>query len=385
MAIKLAEKNSGSCLVICPKSIKEQWQEEVIQFKKVKWTVMTKEEFRRDHLKVSKFNLVIIDEAHYFSSPKSKMFKSLLKYLRTNKPEYIYLLTATPFTSSPWQVHTLARLLGHTWHYIKWRDMFFTNIRMGARLIPVMNKKVAEFRTDGVTFIRYVSVQDKIAEFVHKLGNTVRLDECIDVPDQVYQKERFQLTTEQIRGLNMVEEDQSVNYIVKWTKRHEIIGGTLKSDGYREDQFFKSEKLNRLVDLCGEHNKIIVVCRYNAEIDMIARTINKKYKNKPVFKMTGKVKEIDKTRKLDEYVLIANASVSEGWEAPDVPLMIFYSYSFSLKDYLQIKGRILRINKPTKNVYLSLIVPNTVDEDVYKCIQRKKSFDVAIYAKEHLS
>ena len=68
-----------------------------------------------------------------------------------------------------------------------------------------------------------------------------------------------------------------------------------------------------------------------------------------------------------------------------ISVMVFYSYDFSLKNYIQIKGRIQRINNIKKNVYFSLVVKGTIDEDVFKCIQRKEDFDIEIYERTRLS
>jgi ERCC4-related helicase len=373
--IKLALQNKQVALVVCPKSIKDMWLEEAPG----SWLIKTKEEFRKEHLTLPKFNCVIFDEVHYFSGPTSQMFKGALKYLATHKPEYIYPLTATPYLSTPWNIHTLARLLGHKWHYQKFRDTFFTYVRMGPRMVPVINKYVNITDKTGYKVIGRMPVEDKIAEYVKLLGNTVSMEEVVDVPEQIYQKETFELTGAQKRAIRDVQEDMDVTHIVKWTKIHQICGGALKGDGYVDHQFFKCDKLNRLLDLVGEHKQLTIVCRYNNEVAMIKSAIEKKYKDKPVFLMTGKTKEYKLAQKQEECVLIANAAVSEGWEFPTCPIMIFYSYDFSLKNYVQMKGRIQRANNIKKNVYLSLVMKKTIDEDVYRSIQKKKTFDLAIY------
>jgi len=379
-AIELVKKNKQKALVVCPKSIKHNWIDQVSSG----WQVVTKEELRRDWDNLPGYNAIIVDECHYFSGPKSQMFKSAMKYFKKHKPQYIYLLTATPYMSTPWNLHTLARLLGHAWHYTKFRDTYFSQVRMGPRLVPVIKQKIPILARDGLTIKGHTTVQEEMARLTKLIGNTVRMDECVDVPLQTYLKEDFELTSEQNKAVKEIEEDVLANFIVKWTKKHQICGGALKGDGYVEDQFFKSEKLNRLLDLVGEHPLLTVVCRYNNEVKMLAQSIQKKYPKKEIYEMTGAKKEAALAASSDDCVLIANAAVSEGWEFPKCPVMIFYSYDFSLKNYVQMRGRIQRINNIKKNVYLSLIVPGTIDEDVYKCIQKKKDFDLAIYEEGRL-
>jgi superfamily II DNA or RNA helicase len=136
------------------------------------------------------------------------------------------------------------------------------------------------------------------------------------------------------------------------------------------------------LELINQHKKIIIVCRYNNEI----KEISKQIKDKKVLIINGQTKDRHQTvidaEDSNNVVVLINAACSEGYELPSFNIMVFYSYDFSLKNYIQIKGRVLRANKLKSNVYLSLVVSDTIDEDVYNVIQTKKDFDIKIYDKE---
>lgn len=364
-------------LCIVPKSLKEQWQEEDFDIE-----VYTKEEFKKVHKTLPKYDSIIIDEAHYFSGmqglrKKSAMLKSMLLYIKMHNPKQILLLTGTPYLSTPWNIYALAEILGYKWDYKKFKHTFFQDVNMGRRWpVPVVRKNVD---WNGAT----ISAEKAVSILVSTIGNTVRMDECVDVPDQVYQTEYFDLTKEQKTAIDNIED---VNAIVKWTKIHQICGGTLKGDGYIENQSFKSEKMDRVIQLAQEHKKLIIVCRYNYEIKTIKQSIRAKFKQKKVGTINGgtpnRSEEVSRADRASEYIVIINAACSEGFELPSFPIMVFYSYSFSLKDAIQIRGRIQRLNNIKKNVYLSLVVKKTIDEDVYKNIIKKESFDIEIYDRE---
>lgn len=206
------------------------------------------------------------------------------------------------------------------------------------------------------------------------------MSDCIDVPEQIFQTEYFDLTKEQ---KDAVEGLEDTNHIARWTKTHQICGGSLKGDGYVEDKFYKSEKLDRLIDLAREHPKLIIVCRYNNEVKIISEKL--KELKLDVITITGETKNKHEAVKdadsKENCMVVVNAACSVGYELPSFPIMIFYSYDFSLVNAVQMVGRIQRINHIKKNVYISLVVKGTIDEDVFKCIQSKKSFDIAIYNK----
>ncbi|MCL5071851.1 MAG: hypothetical protein M1308_13310, partial [Actinobacteria bacterium] len=84
----------------------------------------------------------------------------------------------------------------------------------------------------------------------------------------------------------------------------------------------------------------------------------------------------------EKSIIIVNAACSCGWEAPDFGLMVFYSYDFSLVNYLQMIGRISRINNPKKNVYISLLIKDSIDYDVFdNVVNLKQDFQLEMYGK----
>jgi superfamily II DNA or RNA helicase len=365
-AIELAKINSKLALVVCPKSMVETWSKEIKTWDGKNIGVISKENFKKLHNKLPKVDCLIIDEAHYFSNYKSQLTKSLYEYLKKYNPPYVYLLTATPYLSTPFNIYSLAKILGHHWNWYDFKTHFFYDVKMGRRLIPVIRK----------------NIESDISKLVNKLGSTVKLEDCFDVPEQIFQQEYFELTAEQRQAIDMLDE---VVPIVRWTKIHQILGGTMKGDQFSSAREYDCEKMKRLIELVGEHKYLAVICRYNAEINYLYEKIKEQYKEKPIFKITGdtsgtRQKIVEEINRLDDAVVLINAACSEGYGLPNIPLMVFYSYDFSLKNYIQIIGRIQRANNIKKNVYLSLIVKDSIDEDIYKkVVIEKQDFQIAIY------
>jgi len=362
--IKLAE--GCATLIICPKSIKEQWEEEISKYGTRTMQVLTKEQFKKQHATLKKYDCIIVDEAHFFFGmvgfrKKSGMLKALLVYIKRYNPEKIYLATATPYMSTPYNIFAAAEILGHKWNFKKFKDHFFEMVNMGMRFpIPVVKK----------------GIEKEIAALVKQIGSSVALEDCFDVPEQTFLTEYFDLTKEQKVAIEELEDEG----IARWTKIHQICGGTLKSDGYSDTLLLDCQKMKRIQELSKEHKKLVIICRYNHELEYISKDIKKQ-----TYIINGQTHDrhqvVKQAEADNECVVLIQASCSEGYELPSFPVMVYYSYDFSLKNYIQMNGRILRANKLKKNVYLSLIVRNTIDEDVYKCIQAKKDFDLAIYEK----
>lgn len=376
-AVEWSKLGGTATLFIAPKALKENWERNINEYGAPVFSrVLTKETFRRDWDDLPKFEQVVFDEAHYAAGEKSQMSKSLRAYTKKHDVQRILLLTATPYLSSPWNIYTLAKQLRVFWSWVKYRDHFFEEKYVGRREIAgkVVGRKVMAVKP---------GMEKDVAKCVAAIGDVVRIDECADIPEQVFETEYFEMNEEQKAALKTVYDP---NPIVRYTKYHQVEGGTLKGDGYTKDQFFNPPQLERLRELVDEHRKIAVVCRYNFEIDMIRSSFFRNSKKRwDVFVIRGDVKNRDEVvqqvEAADDAVVLINAACSEGYELPSVPLMVFWSMSFSYKDYKQILGRILRLNKLKKNVYIHLLTSG-VSEAVYRSIMSKKDFDIAIYTQE---
>lgn len=356
-------KEIKSILVLCPKSLRENWIRECRKWLKDgeidNVEIYSKEQFKKYINDISKKDAIIIDEVHYWGSLKSQLFKKTKWYLDNYNIKYRYFLTATSYLSSPWNIYTLAKMLGRDWNYINFRNHFFYQMRIGGRMIYQPRK----------------GIEKEIATLVARLGNTVKMSDCVDVPDTVFLTEYFEITKEQEQAFDELNDFLPLQ---RYTAEHQILGGVYKNKEY------KSEKLSRLLDIVKEYKKLAIVCRYTAELDLLHRIISKMGKN--VHIISGQVKDrqaaVDKVNSSDEVVVLINAMCSEGYGIPNISTMIFYSYDFSLKNYIQMIGRIQRIDNIQKCVYISLLTKDEVDEAVYECIQRKEDFDAEIYDRD---
>lgn len=372
--IELAIKNLRCCLVVCPKAVKEKWHRDIRQVyghAGIEWIVLTKEEFRRDWDKLPTYiDGIIFDEAHHVANMSSQMSKNLMKFINKLKLEYVWLLTATPYRREPFNIYTLARYLGHKWKYMDFRVKYY---------VPkyIYNRLIWEPRQ---------GIKDEMAELVNQIGNTVRIDECADIPEQVFEYEEFALTKEQEKAIKHIEETETAP-IVKFTKIHQIENGCLKGNEYEKDQVFASNKNERILELCESAPKVAVFCRYNIQIDTLKKFLEENMEDeKPIHIIRGETKNRDEVTlqvdKDEKCIVLITSDTCEGYQLPSVGLIVFASMSFSFVSYKQAIGRFLRIDRLKKNVYVHLVTTgDSLDAAVAEAIKEKKDFDATIYRR----
>ena len=354
-------------IVICPKALRTNWIREAKKWGS-KIIVYTKEEFRKEWDDIPEYKQLIVDECHNgFLTPhfKSQMSKSLRNYIKKHNVPRILLLSATVYTSSPWNIYQLAIILGHKWNWIKFNYEFFDQIRMGIRTVPVPKKNITK----------------KLANLTKKIASVVDINDCIDVPPQIHcDPEYFSLTKEQEKA---IEEAYDPLPIVRYTMQHEIENGVLLANEFRALKTFDCDKNERITELVKENDKVAIVCRYNAQIDVLSLLL-KEYKP---YIIRGDVKDRDAVtlavEEADKVIVLVQADCAEGYNLPSIGLCIFASMSYSYAKFVQICGRFLRINKPTKTTFVYLLTEgDSLDQAVYNSINLKKDFSINLYNKK---
>lgn len=385
-ALHLAE---GDTLVICPKQQREDrtWERENEKWEtKVNLKVISKEDIRKQWDTLPYYKTVIIDECHnnlgvmpaysYVKGvqvPKtSQIFDATRKFIERTDPKRLYLLSATP-VPKPMSMWAIGVLFGHNWDFAGFRSIYYIEIRIGA------NRRIwVPKRTDAA--------RQRLADLVQRFGYTGSISDFTDIPDQIDKIVKIDLSSEQKRALEELSFNEA-DALVRASRARTIENGVLygkkieELDGNTDQminttKIFKSNKIDYILERAMEFPKLLIFANYTAQIETIAKAlINEGYK---VSTLTGQTKDRNFLQKVDEstepHIVIAQSSVSAGWELPSFPCTIFASLSWRVVDHIQARGRVLRMNKLKKNLYIYLVVAGGKDEDCYNSIMEGNDF-----------
>lgn len=384
-ALHLAE---GKTLVICPKQQREDktWERENKKWEtKVKLTVISKEDIRKMWDILPRYETVIIDEVHSCLgvSPNtvqrkgvqyprtSQIFESTKNFIEKTNPKRLYFLSATP-VPKPMSMWGLGILMGQKWDFFLFRQAYYIEIRVGGTRRIWIPKKTDE-------------AKQRLANLVKKFGYTGGLNDFFDVPAQTHKVVEIPLSGEQKRAMENMTFAEA-DPLVRRARLRTIENGVLYGKHISEvdgkvdcmanlTSTFKSYKIDYILERALEFPKLLIFANYTAQIDMIARALrDEEYK---VSILNGATKDRTFIKKVDEsdepHIIIAQCSISSGYELPSFPCVIYASKSWRYVDYEQSLGRVLRANKLKKNLYIHLVAEGC-DKDCHETIMSGADF-----------
>lgn len=335
-------------VVICPKQITSEWAKatpNVYSFD------LFKKAYKENTLP-SNPTAIIVDEADMMASPlfvakqRSQRTEALYNYVMSNPDVHILLLTATPVRSTPWNMHTLlvlSRLVSpETWK--QYREQYFALTHMPYLPRPAWLPKTGW--------------QRQMQKLIDKYTYTALMSDIVDLPPETHDI------------IKLKEPNYEEN--LEWEPAKQF------AEDHRLEQVSKHKKIK---EISRGYRKVVVVAKYRSQIDALQKHLSKE---RLTFVLDGRTRDVGRVvadaEAASECYLILQAQIGAGFELPSFAVMIFASQSYGARDYVQMKGRIKRINalKPLKYFYLQ---GGRCDRLVYNSVDKGKDFIPSEYKK----
>ena len=387
---------------------------------------------------------IILDEATRIKNPKAIRTQRLLyefntvvrrgKTILKSEPKTVAraILTGTPVTNGPFDVWPMFEFLrpgffGCNWYAFQNKFGMFHSLQVNGRVIRILINEDAWIAIHGcssfemanalfgVTLSTYDTIKsqdhyegpfrnvDQLRDKMLEIAMFVRIEDCIDMPDRVYNRKLLDMSSEQARVYRELEtyflttyKDEKVEAKSKLTayiRLQQIASGFVSSEQLPETEvedpppnkitwFDDQPKIDQLLcdveeitDVEGiTNNQVIIVCHFSAEAERIYDALTEQgYK---VCLMTGwkKVGTIEGFKSGQYKIMVANIRViSMGFNLQELcNHMIFYSNTFSLEDRIQVEARIYRAGQKHSCIYLDYVMKDTIDMKVYAALKQKK-------------
>ena len=321
-----------------------------------------------DEIKNGGFDLIIIDEANAYKSPSTTRWKTLAKIL---KPETrLWMMTGTPASQSPVDAYGLAKLVcpqNVPKFAMAWRD-------------KVMQQ---------VTRFKWVPKTNARHEVFKVLQPAIRFakDECLDLPDVMYQTRDIPLTPQvqkyykQLKDQMMIEaagtQISAVNAAAGLNKLLQISGGAVYTDTREVLEFDVQPRLNALMEVIEEtENKVIIFVPFRHTIELLSRYLIDHHISNQVIQgdvsATQRASIINQFQSMDEprVLVIQPQSASHGVTLTRADTVVFWSPVMSVETYLQCIARMDRVGQVNKMTVVHL-QGSEVEKKMYKMLQGK--------------
>ena len=388
------ESNVKKVLIVCPASLKINWRREIELYshKKIlivegrKWgstfeyyiinydilknyhtTDKTEDSEAYKLIMNEKFDLAIIDEAHYISNTTAQRTK-LLNDILEQIPK-VWLLTGTPMTSRPINYFNLLKIVNSPLT-LNWQQYV-------KRYCRGFKFKVGKTPTDGGRTVWSTSGASNLDELRERAKHLVlrrMKTDILDLPEKIISQIYLELDSsfyseELAEFLKITEAEKGKENITitlaRLMKVRQIIA--------IEKVPYTCELIDKFVE---QEKKVIVFTNFTMSLDMI----HEKYLKNSVV-LDGRMTDAKKQQSVDKFqndpkvkVLIANLRAGGvGHNLTEAEAVIMNDLSFVPSEHSQGEDRAHRYGqKHTVLVYYP-IFENTIELIIYNILQRKKN------------
>ena len=381
--IAALESGSKKILIVCPASLKINWQREIENYSDRSIYIAESKNFSSDHdfvivnydiLKnfhnpkkpeeskiLGKFDIIIADECHYINNPKSDRTKIFNSF--ASQSNYLWLLSGTPMTNRPMNYFNLLSLVEST---VSKNWMAYAIRYCQGYQFNVGGKKI--WNVSGASNLE--ELRDRTSSLILR-----RLKEnVLDLPEKIISPVYLRLKSkeyEEVMGdyYDWYDKnpDESKSLTVQFTKLTKI------------RQIIANEKITQTIELAEniieQGKKVIIFCNFTESLEKIMEHFGK-----IAVKLNGTMSKIEKQNSVDQFqenekikVFVGNIKAAGvGITLTAAEAVIMNDLSFLPSDHSQAEDRSYRYGQKNNVLVYYPIFENTIEGIIYDILNNKK-------------
>jgi SNF2 family DNA or RNA helicase len=342
------------------------------------WVISNYESAERLMLHEEDWTAVILDETIKISNPRSKVTKYFISKV-WKKFALRYFLNGKVNPESLFQICC--------------QFLFIHDTYMGCRNFWEYRSKYF-IQTSEWDWTPKPGHKQQVWDYVHATA-FVKLRKDANIgPDKMYRKRRIAMNPAQKKAVKLLAEDFAIGDKEYKNDLGVQIGMSYLASGMMPDgskEILSYKKVEELLQLITQEidGKILVWCRFKAEVWFIARHLNQNRVNNIV--ITGDYskdqrKEIKKEFDSDptcKVAILTEASCAKGQDWSSADTAIYYSNEWSNDLRGQSEDRLVHLEKKNPVLIIDLITETSVDEQVVEGL-RTKEFDSKLIMGNYL-
>lgn len=341
----------------------------------------------------AKMCLLVIDEITRIKNPKAKRTKGIVS-LRRLAP-YRRGLSGTPFTQGPFDIFAPFQVLDP-------EVLGFSSFWAFKHYYAIWSSEKNWMQ--GVNYEKLIAYSnlDELKRVLAPHTFRVTKDECLDLPDKVYQTWRVTLSPTQRSLYEQMSEDLLIEFenggkitapmaMTKLLRLRQITGGFLQVSPEQVATNQKpwnpiditNPKVEAIVEIVGDvQGKIIIWCSFQAEVEMVSTEIKSVFGEESVVLYYGPTEKKARKKALDDFenmdspvrfLVGTQASGGVGLTMVAASTVIYFSNEYSLEKRLQSEDRAHRIGQSKSVTYIDIEAEKTIDAEIIAALQSKRN------------
>ena len=238
-------------------------------------------------------------------------------------------------------------------------------------------------RGGALTPYRFVNL-DELHRKMMSIGYQVNTRDVLDMPPESDLVVSVDLEPEARRVYRGLDHDLTVNIregrltasnvLVRLLRLQQITGGSVTDDAgaVQAVSTAKERALEEYLDGLDTPEPVVVFCRFRADLAAVHRAAEQA--GRTSLELSGSYNELAEWLNGEATVLAVQvASGSLGVELHRAAYAVFYSLGYSLSEYLQARGRLIRPGQTRPVLFTHLLAAGTVDAEVYRALERREA------------
>lgn len=316
---------------------------------------------RKELLNLRDFTLML-DESSLIQNRKAKQTKFILKL----QPSNVILLSGTPIAGKYENLWTQAHLLG--WNI---SERLFQNQYVNYKKLKLFNGQYINVVDKGNPYKNVERLKEKFREHGAVFLKT---EECFDLPEQNFIE---------IKVSNSKEYRKFMKDSIVQVADCELVGDTNLTKRLYARQLcgiYSKDKFSAFRDLVESTNdRLVVFYNFTDELKQMESVLPL---DRPYDIINGKMKTLNAYENhLDAVVFVQYQAGAMGLNLQKANKIVYFSPPERCELWMQSQKRIHRIGQKKPCYYYKLICKNSVEEQIYKALERGVDFTDELFRK----
>jgi SWI/SNF-related matrix-associated actin-dependent regulator 1 of chromatin subfamily A len=382
--IAALETGAKKILIVCPASLKINWQREIQNYSDRSVYICEGKKFSTDEdftivnydilknfydikdkdnslISTSNFDLVILDEAHMISNPQAQRTKIINTFVK--KIERVWLLTGTPMTSRPINYYNILNIIESpvAANWMAYAIRYCQGYQFNAGKRKVWN-------------VQGASNLDELRERTSKQILRRLKEDVLDLPDKIITPIYLRLKSKEYEDLmgeyfNWYENksEESLSLTVQFSKLMKV------------RKVIADEKINNTIEIAEniieQGKKVIIFTNFTETLQLLHNHFGKS----SVY-LDGSCSKVQRQFAVDQFqendkinVFIGNLKAAGvGLTLTSAEVVIMNDLSFVPAEHAQAEDRAYRYGQKNNVLVYYPLFENTIEGAIYDILNRKK-------------